>query len=230
MTAVMTRRKHAKRYLTCFIGGILLKKYFLVSATFIVSLAILGWNMLSPTVSEQDVQINAILKPIPRTHYMNERFSGSHFDYKLKIVLDNKTDKPLSTAFSYFFTVYPYIDGNINVAWEYFDPKTGDILKIAEGFSSGTDGRTEVKSSKKLKEMGITLLKDNKWFWVDGIYYSPRGFSYGKDKFPVGVIFYIVNNNIINKDRNYVLYTHYEIKMGKDVSWTKVYPVEFNED
>ena len=184
--------------------------------------------MISPTVSEQDVQINAILKPIPRTHYMNERFSESPFDYKLEIVLDSKTDKPLSTAFSYHFTVYPYIDGNINAAWEYFDPKTGDVLKTAEGFSIGSHGHTEVKASNKLKEMGITLLEDNKWFCVDGLCYGPRGFSYARDEFPVGIIFYIVKNNIVNKDRNYVLYTHYEIKMCKDVSWTKVYPVEFN--
>lgn len=214
-----------------FHWGDIMKKYFAASVIFIVSLAILGWNMISPTISEKDVQINASLEPISRTHYMNERFSGSPISNKLEIILDSKTNKPLSTDFSYFHDVYPYINGNMNVAWEYFDPKTGDVLDNAEGLSIGSHGYTEPKASMKLKEMGITLLEDNKWFWVDGLRYGPLGFSYIKDKFPVGVRFYIVkNNDVINNDRNYVLYNHYEIIMGKDVSWTKVFPVEFKEE
>ena len=56
------------------------------------------------------------------------------------------------------------------------------------------------------------------------------GFIYKGDRYPIGMRLFINSNGkTIQEDRTIVIYVHHEKKFGKDLSWSKAFPVTIVE-
>jgi len=134
---------------------------------------------------------------------------------------------PLSVNDKYLHTVYFYIDG--------FVPRKNARIYFGKKFNAGVyHSETALQVIKEFKKAGIDYPVN-----VSGP--DLEGFFYKGDLFPAKVRYHILDRQIVdpslpgatvqndNKhdiDQCYIAYSHRETKWGKDLSWTKLFPIE----
>ncbi len=80
----------------------------------------------------------------------------------------------------------------------------------------------------QLKELNI--IEDSS---LDGLNYFgeyPMGFAYTGDNFPSDIRIYLYPiDKTMDTTTAYLIYTHFERKWGKDLSWAKVIPLQIED-
>lgn len=181
------------------------------------------WFTLNPSINPDDIELtgNLINAKELENHIFNE------FNYALTIKLDNKTGKKLidGDRNQYFSDIYVYIDDHIIL-------ETMDSYELEKfGFIAGKHGYTSIPAKEKLSEYGVTIPQNMS---VPSLY----GLMYIDTVFPVEIQYYITNikyqypnheqvaiNQKPNLDNAYIVYSHYEKRWGKDLSWVKVFKI-----
>jgi len=147
----------------------------------------------------------------------------------VEIELNKQTEKPLYKEDQYLYDVYLFADSYITPLWDYLKGENNGTLVGGEGFYIGTDGKTLVPAIKRLKDLEI-LSKESDF--INNI----MGFSYIGYDFPTKIRFYISNMKMVenlrkevdtapNPQNSYLVYSHHEVKWGKDLSWVKIVPI-----
>jgi len=200
-------------------------KYFGILLGFLAFVFGIFWFNLTPTISPDDVEVTGEL-------FKAEELSNPVFDkynYALAITLDNKTDSNLHKGYygKYFSNLYVYVDDF--VIREY--AKSSKELE-EKGFNTRTaHGYTELPVKEKLMELGIYLQKNVTAPNLHGLYY------FGST-FPAKIQYYVTNvkynpegtyikiNQKPNLDNSYLIYSHYEKRLGKNLSWVKLSKID----
>jgi len=177
---------------------------------FLVAL-VYWWYNISPTISSDDIDIKAILIETDKLNASKDN------KWVLEIELINKQGKKLNDSIlGYFHIVYPYIEGYQNSFWNFPDDNE-------KQFGIANDSRANKLVSLKLEQTIPGFNKEQ----VE----RDRGYYYlGQNNSKIR--FYLTpwaNNQKINFQRSSVFYTHYEVKLGKDVSWVKAFPIELKK-
>ncbi len=185
-------------------------KFFL---GFFVVLVFLYWLSLSPTISQDDVELTNYIKIIPSS----EQSLNQTNQLMLTIFLDNKASKPLvNENKDYFYTVYIYKPP----AYKYLSYEIPDYIYPNE-IHIGGDSRTAHEANNNLMEMAnVTLLNENNQVETDG-------FMYNGDKFPFFISYNFAEDPEKEQSDNnfYVVFSFQEKRFGRDVSWSKTYSV-----
>lgn len=186
------------------------------------------WFTLKPTISPQDVELKGQLREAnlsPGPKFPGEEGKNG---YAVEISLDKKVDKPLfNSKHEYLYTVYVYVEGLPIASWDFYKglDKEGEP-EGKEDYSIGGDSRTAKLANLKLKELlGLDYNKE-KEFMFQG---KTDGFTYTGNSFPAKIRFYILTNNntLLDTHKLFLIYSHYEIKWGKNLSWVKIVPINF---
>jgi len=216
----------------------MLRRYLIaVSICLILVLAFI-WVNISPTIKPGDIELKAILKNINAID--NPSYKDCH--YVLDIELSSsKNHIPLNAPDEHVFynnylhDVYTYIDGYA---------LKGHTDELVGRFAYGKNACTHKPMVTELNELGIQL---------KGNYTLPdvRGFSCLGNNSPAKIRFYLTNRMLDSDlynlagvnlgtlmdsfiesddkpdlDKSYVVFYYYEKKWGRNLSWTKVIPIE----
>lgn len=192
-------------------------------------LMIYQWFHLEPTIGPDDVMLDAILKSSKLS--AEPRISPTE-TYVVEIKLDRRASLPLSAPSDnqYYHIIYPYIKGFSNAGWDFYQgtDERGSI-KGGEGYTFGADGRTVKMAAEQLAIDGM----------IDGVT-EPLinelcnkllGFTYSLDKYPTRNRIYLTpNDKKPDPNSSRIIYVHYEKKWGKDLSWSRSFPVIYKEE
>ncbi|CCQ95195.1 exported hypothetical protein [[Clostridium] ultunense Esp] len=181
-----------------------------------VALLFLLWLSQTPTISPKDVELKITMDNIPGSGLSEENQVPRQ---KLTILLDNKSSNPLiDMSKGYFYTVYVYHPLN----YRYIFIEKSHLLSPKE-LVMGGDSRTERQAIKDLKKI-IPQLNDH--FFSIG---TP-GFYYMGKEIPIIIDYYFSKDQQIEDEQNfYVIFSFYQKKFGKNLSWSKIYTVEPSE-
>lgn len=190
---------------------------------------IFTWSSLIPTISKDDIVLTGELQQEQLSPEPKLPTRGGHV---VEILLSKKTDKPIAISDrAYFSMVYIFVDGFTPCVWDFYKGIDQQGRAIgSDGFSFGSDSMTISIAAKSLKDIGYVSgdsLKD-----INELNKHTVGFTYAGNTFPVRVRIYLCPiDKSINKDQKaYLVYTHYEKKWGKDLSWAKVVPIRIQGD
>jgi len=200
-------------------GGIIIKNKYIVFFVILLSLISILYCSIKPSITPNDIEIRAVLEKIYNQN-INEIsiMQDTNCDYLLTINLNKKTDQPLTKNIEY--TIYPYISGNSNPYSLIED--ISNFRDISKDLSIGIDGLTATKALEKLNELDIVESSDYNFFSKKQIW----GFTYRKEDYPITIRSYFKEDYIIDKNKNVILYSYYEKKFGKNLSWVKAVKVD----
>lgn len=182
------------------------------------------WFNLAPTIKPDEVILDAILTSSSLS--VEPRISPTE-THVVEITLNRRTPLPLSTASDnqYYHIIYPYIKGFYNAGWDFYQgtDERGNI-KGAEGYTFGADGRTIKMAAEQLTIDG--LIQGVTEPFMNELFNKLLGFTYSLDKYPTRNRIYLTPNDK-KPDPNScrIIYVHYEKKWGKDLSWSRSFPV-----
>lgn len=202
-----------------------MKRKLTVLCVLLILLILPGYRFsLSPTIQPNDVLINGDIKSrllLPS----QERFIEG--DYVIDVSLNKKTKKALSDDNKgYISDICVYTEGIHNIGWDFYKglDKQGYLVG-GEGFQFGINGRTLQVAADELRRLGI--LTSNSEEQTNIVFNNSVGFSYSGNKFPGNVRLHFANNTGSPEGKKaFLIYSHYEVKWGKDLSWAKVIPLK----
>lgn len=192
----------------------------LVALVVLGALALLLWPKPQPSIRPEDVVIKAVLLPPGRA----ENPAPGHEDHwALEITLDSHTDRPLYVSDrDWFFWVTPYVEGMSAVSWDFKQGLTNGSSGYTvggEGFAIGADGRHAILAAEALGAHGISITADEA--------FQIMGFGYYGESLPAEIRYYLPAAESASAGRRgYVVYSHYERRWGRDLSWAKAFPVD----
>ena len=200
-------------------------KYFGMLLVFLACVFGIFWLNLTPTISPDDVELTGELfkaQELPNPVFADE------YNYALAITLDNRTDSNLHKGYygQYFSNIYVYVDGF--VIREY---ATDSRELDKKGFNTRTaHGYTEQLAKEKLMEQGIHL-QNVSLANLHGLYYFGNTFPakiryYVRDVKYNPDATYVKTNQKPNLDNSYLIYSHYEKRLGKNLSWVKLSKID----
>ena len=182
-----------------------------------------GWYRMSPTIKPEDIIITGEVKP---NRLSPEPKLPTKEGYVVEMYFEKRTNKPLNISDrAYFYEIYPYIEGFTMAAWDFYKGINANGETIgSEGYYFGSDGRTQQIAANKLKEAGIITERDRQQDLSIG---GTDGFTYIGEKFPTKVRLYLtpVDKELTSK-KAFLVYSHYESRWGKDLSWAKIVPLK----
>lgn len=195
-------------------------KYIIFTSFIFLVLVATFYYLIKPTINPNDIEIKATLKKIDSESIdKTGLLENTECQYLLTIYLNKKTGKLLTENIKH--TIYPYITGNPIVYSQFESPNLKDI---SDDVSTGIDGTTATKALKKLNELSVIKSSDHNLFSKKHIW----GFSYHKENYPIIIRSYIKEENILDNNKNFILYSYYEKKYGKGMSWVKAVKVNKN--
>lgn len=181
------------------------------------ALALLALPEPEPSIRPEDVVIKAVLLPPGRSENPPP---GHEEHWALEITLESLTDRPLHVSDREWFShVTPYVEGMPVLSWDFKQGLSNGATVGGEGFAIGADGRQAILAAKALGAQGIAITADEAF----GI----MGFEYYEESFPAEIRYFLPAPESASVGRRaYVVYSHYERRWGRDLSWAKAFPVD----
>jgi hypothetical protein len=180
----------------------------------------LSWLNQRPSIKPADVHKEAVLRPPGKAENPSP---GEEDKWTLEITLDKRTERPLYVSDrEYFFRVTPFVEGMSIGDWDFKQGLTNGTSgspKGGSGFSMGNDGRHIPMVVQALVSKGVNV-------GVNAVR-QITAFGYEGDRFPAQVRYYLLGKAPISRgQRAFIVYSHYEKRWGRDVSWTTTFPVQ----
>ena len=206
-----------------------MRRYLIGLVILVLGGLLFEWFGLKPTISRDDIVLVGELK---HEQLSPEPKLPTRGGYVVEISLSKKMEKPLDVSDrDYFSMVYTFVDGFTPYVWDFYkgtDAKGGVIG--SEGFYFGSDSRMIGLAAKNLKDAGY--ISDNSLNEINDLNRNTVGFTYTGNQFPAKVRIYLfpIDKKLNQNQKAFLVYTHYEKKWGKDLSWAKVVPIKINED
>ncbi|MGG5253877.1 hypothetical protein ACQYAD_10305 [Neobacillus sp. SM06] len=194
-----------------------MQKFLLIFLGSFLIFGIFFWSLLSPSISEDDVQLTNDIKIISTSGQSDKNQVDK---LEVSILLKNKSSKPLfNKKKDYLYTVYLY------------NPSSYRFLKIEyanqlnpKELLLGSDSRTKKRVIKDLKNANIPISYKN------GIVETP-GFMYLGRAPQISMEYYFIQKQkVVRNDNFYVVFSFYQKKYGKNLSWSKIYTVEVTKN
>lgn len=177
------------------------------------------WLNQQPSIQPDDVQIQAVLQPPGQAENPQPGFADK---WTLEIALDKRTERPLyKNDATWFFQVTPFVDGMGISVWDFKQGVSSGSPTGSDDFAMGHDGRHIPLVTQALRTHGVAVTEHE----VAGIV----AFGFVGERFPAEVRYYLQGNEAaLAGQRPLVVYSHYERRWGRDLSWTKAFPVQMN--
>lgn len=175
-----------------------MKKRFLLIPLILLLIVVIFFLSLKPSLSPEDISLSYEVKNSTENHSLN-------------LTLDIK-ENDIKYSEKNFYHVYIFPNENSKyVSTEYLNISQDDI-------HMGTDYRTYNYALKALENTNLLYISEakNKENPFDGFFYT--GHNY-----PITVNTYYSKFNE-SEEEGYIVFSYYEKKFFKNLSWTKVYP------
>ena len=187
----------------------MLKKPLFTLAIILFLGSFIFWRTLAPSITPNDVIITGnIINESNQNSVPDNQFFEVHFD--------KKTDKPLYVSEDYFYNIIFVARDKKVSSWQFTLADGSDIEE--HNIVYGTDIRTLRTVNKKLGGKNIYLDTN-----ISG---AVDGFAYVGREFPlIGRLYLYSSPSPVNNDKECLIYAHYEVRFGKDLSWAKVIPL-----
>lgn len=194
---------------------------------FILGLLVIAGALLyvrseqQPSIRPEDVSIKAVLLP---PGAVENPLYGHEGQWALEITLDSHTDRPLYVSErSWFSWVTPYTPGMREVGRDFkqgWSNGTGGTTVGGEGFVVGSDGRHSILAAEALRTQGVSITEEE--------VFQIMGFGYYGERLPAEIRYYLSDPESASSPgrRAFVVYSHYERRWGRDLSWAKAFPVD----
>ncbi|RTQ90391.1 hypothetical protein [Lysinibacillus telephonicus] len=177
-----------------------MKKKIFVIVLSLILIVIVNLFFFKPELNPDDISIDYEFK----TNIDNQNY------LQLKL---NNSNKEINFSESNFYHIY-FFSPNYIISPIIDYPNYQD-----EEYHIGMDTRTYNVAKNSMNNENININKYN----------SADGFYYNGENYPVIFDYYYYrefdNNN--NHDTGYIVFSYYEKKLFKDLSWTKLYPITF---
>ena len=121
--------------------------------------------------------------------------------------------------------VYLFVNGFKIGVWDFFKGPNVEV----PGYTFGSDSRVTRLAAYKLEEIGCAI--GNSPEEINEFNISTLGFTYTGNEFPTRTLVYLspIDKQLTPSTKAYLVYTHYQKKWGRDLSWTKVEPIKIVE-
>ena len=195
--------------------------YIRTFAVCIVIVMSFFWFNLKPTINPEHIELIGKLTSVEQI----QDPIWEEYSYALTIKISSVNNSRL-IGDNYFSSLYIYLD-------DFFiqSQMSGAELK-KEGFNiMTTHGNTVTPAIKKLAEVGVILPTNHTDLG------RLHGLIYFGDSFPAEIQYYVTNvkftspqnhkitNDKPDLDNSYLVYSHYEKRWGKDLSWVRLFKV-----
>lgn len=190
-----------------------MKKIFFYLILFSGIIFTLYYISLEPTIKPADIIIEAQLTPISNM-VSNDILPSTNCNFILDITLNKNTSKMIFEDNKYLYTIYPYISGNSNPYWQ---------MENENDYSIGSEGETAALAIHQLKKERI-IENSADFNFLNELFIE--GFKYNGKTFPAKIRFYMDIQKPLNNEKNVVVYTHWEKRLGKNLSWSMIIPVD----
>ncbi len=180
------------------------------------------WQTQQPSIKPVEIQIQAVMQPPGQAE---NPIPGGQDQWTVEITLSKSTERPLyESDGDWFFQVTPFVEGVSIGVWDFKQGLTGGTSGSTVGgtdFAIGNDSRHIPMVVRALVSEGVSV--DEK-----DISRIPA-MGYAGEKFPVEIRYYLSRTEPASDGKGaFVVYSHYEKRWGRDLSWTKTFPIQMS--
>ena len=173
------------------------------------------WQSLEPTTKPEDVSIDAALYP-PGQATQPAQIDGHK--WSLEVTLRVRGGRMHGPPESWFGMAFPYMDGTLAPFWDFVVRNPSPTFEEGNDIWIGGHSQLTPLTVQALRQAGMEALGD--------AVSSQHGFAYFSSRPSFSIrYFFLPPWPSEPESKTFVVYSHYERRWGKDLSWSRAYPV-----
>lgn len=180
------------------------------------------WQSLQPTIKPEDVSIDAVLYP---PNQATEPVPSEGDKWSLETTLLVRGGRMHGPPESWFAMAFPYMEGTLAPRWDFVVRNPGVPTTRDEGNDIWIGGHSQLTplTVRALRQAGLQAREE--------LVNVQHGFAYFDSRPSFSVRFFFLPPWPSEpRAKTFVVYSHYERRWGKDLSWSRAYPVQLGPE